>query len=279
LSCSLDEEAYLDGGYGLLEDQGTANPDQVFLAVVKKDESSHVVHFAAPKSFDHLYVCVADNKETRATQCARGSQSFKKIEEGKAVGERLVYSAELVAKLDQAIVIEHRGATADLIKEQSFSFGQDDSSSGNGQGPLRLVHCDQTAEELLAAHNRIRTGRGLKPLFLNDHLCKAAMEHAQYLSRTGYKSGFSGSPLSHYRNGTPQSRAAAAGYTGTQTYRENYYWNMRSVQGAVNGWMASSGHAVQIVSVQVNEVGFGVVKGTGPNGDWHWVAAFGRSAQ
>jgi hypothetical protein len=76
--------------------------------------------------------------------------------------------------------------------------------------------------------------------------------------------------FSHYVNSGPQGRASKYGFRGG--VRENIAYGTRSVSGAFNMWVNSSGHYASIVSGTA-EAGFGYA--VSKNGLAYWVGVYG----
>lgn len=113
---------------------------------------------------------------------------------------------------------------------------------------------DPTVPEkpLLALHNAIRSGRGLKLLAWNERLAVAAMGHAQWMHDSG--------KISHTQPGGvgPGDRIRREGY-GARAWGENIAAGYDSEQVVMDGWMHSSGHRANILGSQFQEMGAAVV--------------------
>jgi len=135
---------------------------------------------------------------------------------------------------------------------------------------LLLAFTGSDVQELmLARNNAIRAERNLPAMELDERLCKAAQDQADYLARTR--------TFSHHVNGTPRTRAAKYGFPvkdfTSLEVRENIAGDFSTVENAFRGWCGSSGHYANIVS-NCNRCGFAVAKDT--SGANYWVAVYGR---
>lgn len=119
-----------------------------------------------------------------------------------------------------------------------------------------------TLIQLNEASNRIRVSVGLKPCELDERLCKACYNHANYMAQTG--------SFSHYDNGGYVGRAVAQGFPAS--VQENIAAGQGSVQYVMDTWQASGGHYAAIVG-SYNKVGFGLAYSSG--GCPYWVALYG----
>lgn len=119
------------------------------------------------------------------------------------------------------------------------------------------------AEQMLAEHDRIRGLNKLCPLTLDPSLCRAAQDYADHLARTRQQG--------HYADGTPEQRAARAGFTGSidmpkqfvskGVYRcgqgEVLAFGHPSIEAAFQGWMESDGHRAALMEPTFDVCGFG----------------------
>lgn len=115
---------------------------------------------------------------------------------------------------------------------------------------------------LLAAHNRVRDDAGLPPLAADARLDASAQGHAEFMARVGR--------LAHegIGDGTPQSRAAAAGYPNL--VGENAAAGYPTAAAVVNAWMGDPGHRDNILSSNYTCLGSGVRSG-------FWCVDFGTN--
>jgi hypothetical protein len=122
-----------------------------------------------------------------------------------------------------------------------------------------------TGEEsaVLEEVNRIRWGRGLRPLRFHPVLHRAAAEHSREQQLHGYMGHGSPNPA---RN-TLAQRMALAGYVG-QVYAEVVAWGYRDVRAVVEGWMNSRDHREILLDGEITEGAFARV------GDY-WTGNFG----
>ena len=71
---------------------------------------------------------------------------------------------------------------------------------------------------------------------------------------------------------TPADRLAAADYVW-RTFGENIAFNYRSPEEVMRGWMGSSGHRANILSISFTEMGAAVARDA--QGRPYWVQVFG----
>lgn len=125
--------------------------------------------------------------------------------------------------------------------------------------------------ELVTAHNVARIGAGVEPLIGCVELHNAARDHAVWL-RDNNSSGHTGSGGS-----SPSERIALAGFVGPAG--ENVAVGVPTVQGVMQGWMASPGHRANILAPHWTHIGVGYAQ----RGDGHfqhfWVVTFGQLAE
>ena len=81
--------------------------------------------------------------------------------------------------------------------------------------------------------------------------------------------------LSHDLGVTLRERVTAAGYLGA--VGENVAKGYTSLQGAIEGWMESSGHRGTLLSHRFVEFGLAVARG--PGGKLYWAMIAGGSFQ
>ncbi len=125
---------------------------------------------------------------------------------------------------------------------------------------------DTTAEDLVAAHNKIRAEEKLPPLKLNDRLNEAARAHARDMAEHG--------KLTH--EGTdgsdPPKRIKRAGYVYKEC-GENVAYGQDSVGEAMRAWLESPPHRKNILG-NFTEMGGAIAKGS--DGTPYWCVDFGR---
>lgn len=102
-----------------------------------------------------------------------------------------------------------------------------------------------TLARLLELHNQTRARVGLSPLTLNQQMCAAAQQHANWMASTG---SFTHSRL---------------------PYRENIAYGQTSPDQAVRSWTTSPGHYQNMCSGRQAGFGYQVRGGVG-----YWVAVF-----
>lgn len=127
----------------------------------------------------------------------------------------------------------------------------------------QLPPLDETdvAEQMLTESNRIRAASGKPPQTLDQRLCQAAQDQANYCASTGY--------FDHYVNGNPRRRAAKYGFpvqdeNSLDSVKENLAGNFHSVPNAFSGWQRSSGHYATMLEDRPL-CGFGMATGRSGN--------------
>ncbi len=125
--------------------------------------------------------------------------------------------------------------------------------------------------DLLARINALRRRAGAPRLSANYHLDVAAQRHAEDMLARSY--------FAHRSpDGTSvRERAPAAGYDWS-AIGENLAEGQRTLDQAVDGWMASPGHRENILDHRFTESGVGLALGRDPrNGEYRilWVQTFG----
>jgi hypothetical protein len=108
---------------------------------------------------------------------------------------------------------------------------------------------------LLDQINTLRAGLGLPPYALNASLSAAAAQHSQYMAAA--------CDITHVEsNGsTPQSRAAANGYGGTNVSENIYGGGIARASDAWDFWIHSPVHYAGLTSDYETEVGIGIAGG------------------
>ncbi len=121
--------------------------------------------------------------------------------------------------------------------------------------PLPTVQAQDETTWLLGQINTLRAGLGLPPYALNAQLTAAATQHSQYMAV--------GCNITHVEsNGsTPQSRAAANGYGGTNVSENIYGGSIARASDAWDFWIHSPVHYAGLTSDYENEVGIGIASG------------------
>lgn len=124
--------------------------------------------------------------------------------------------------------------------------------------------------KLLAGHNAARAQQKLPALAYNALLSKAAQAHANHMAATG-KFAHDG-----IGDGAIDTRADAAGYDWMRV-GENIGWTGKGTTDhtakAMQIWLQSPPHKMQILSSNFREVGFG--RAVAADGKVYWVASFG----
>ena len=128
--------------------------------------------------------------------------------------------------------------------------------------------CDLNPSGLVAAHNARRSAAGVGSLSTDSSLMQAAQGHATWLAQNN-QTGHTGSGGS-----TAQSRIYAAGFDGT-IYGENVAAGLETINAAMDGWMASSGHRANLLNPSFTRMGYGYqCREDGPYRHF-WVVVFG----
>jgi uncharacterized protein YkwD len=122
-----------------------------------------------------------------------------------------------------------------------------------------------TDTEILAAINAVRKANGAPPWSYNQRLEEAARSQARLMAQQN--------TLSHDLGVTLRQRVTAAGYLGA--VGENVAKGYPDLQGAIEGWMASSGHRGTLLSHRFVEFGLAVARG--PGGKLYWAMIAGGS--
>jgi len=118
---------------------------------------------------------------------------------------------------------------------------------------------------MLQRNNELRGTVGLGDHKINQRLCQAAQDHAEYMAQTG--------DFDHWGNDGPQGRANRYEYDGS--VRENIAMGYTEVSYAFQGWRGSSSHWTSIIS-DTSEAGFGYAVSEG--GTPYWVGVYGYPA-
>ena len=124
-----------------------------------------------------------------------------------------------------------------------------------------------TDDEILAAINAVRKANGAPPWSYNTRLEDAARSQARLMAQKN--------TLSHDLGVTLRQRVTASGYLGA--VGENVAKGYTSLQGAIEGWMESSGHRGTLLSHRFVEFGLAVARA--PNGKLYWAMIAGGSFQ
>lgn len=136
--------------------------------------------------------------------------------------------------------------------------------------PPRTRRCDANpAQQLLQVINEARGREGIRPLWPNTTLARAAQSHARHLS-TGEASGHLGPDGSD-----PLQRITAVGYQ-PRAFGENTATGASDPRLIVEAWLRSPAHREVLMDPAVEEVGLGgVLDAARPV----WVADFGAAWQ
>jgi len=126
-----------------------------------------------------------------------------------------------------------------------------------------------TASDLVDATNAERSRAGMRSLTVNGRLMEAARVQAEQVAAAGRLEH----TLPEARLPSLEDRLAAAGYDW-QEAGENLAYGQRNAAHAVDTWMQSPGHRVNILSATFTEIGAGYV--VDPTGRPYYVQVFGR---
>jgi uncharacterized protein YkwD len=127
----------------------------------------------------------------------------------------------------------------------------------NVNGGPSQINESQAEASTICLVNRQRSRHHLHRLRSNTQLWFAAKGHSQSMGSTNFFSHFG-------TDGTPESRAAAAGYVsggGTWGIGETLGWGsggMATPRSIVAGWMASPVHRAVILTPRFRQIGVGV---------------------
>lgn len=117
---------------------------------------------------------------------------------------------------------------------------------------------------ILSKINGTRAANGRDPLSYNETLARAATTHARLMASRGQ--------LSHTLGGSLRERVTAAGYRGA--VGENLAGGQSTLEGAIAGWLASSGHRSTLLSSRFTEFGLAVATGGGEH-SIYWAMILG----
>lgn len=107
----------------------------------------------------------------------------------------------------------------------------------------------QLSTELMTAKiNEVRKANGRKPVVYSPQLATAARAHAQLMA--------SRDQLSHDLGITLRERVTQAGYKGA--VGENLAGGHKTLESAIEGWLASNGHRNTLLSDKFTEFGLAV---------------------
>ena len=122
-----------------------------------------------------------------------------------------------------------------------------------------------TDGEILTAINAVRAANGAPAWSYNPRLEDAARSQASLMAQKN--------TLSHDLGVTLRQRVTAAGYLGA--VGENVAKGYPNLQGAIQGWMNSTGHRSTLLSKKFTE--FGLASARGPGGKVYWAMIAGGS--
>ena len=116
--------------------------------------------------------------------------------------------------------------------------------------------------EIATAINAVRQANGAPPWTYNSRLEEAARAQARLMAQKN--------TLSHDLGVTLRQRVSTAGYLGA--VGENVAKGYPSLQGAIEGWMQSSGHRGTLLSHRFVEFGLAAARGPGDKLYWAMIA-------
>lgn len=116
----------------------------------------------------------------------------------------------------------------------------------------------------LSSVNALRAQNGLAPLRYSSTLDKASDRQAKAMAARN--------KMSHSLEGKLSARVSQYGYSWG-SIAENIGYGYRDTQAAMQGWINSPGHKVNILNPRVTEMGFAMA--TGPNNIPYWAMIFG----
>jgi uncharacterized protein YkwD len=121
-------------------------------------------------------------------------------------------------------------------------------------------------QQLLDLTNRSRANSGLPMLRMDPRLCRAARLHSANMARYHM--------MSHSLEGkSHQHRTLEAGYP-SGLVAENICHGQANPQGAINAWLNSYGHRINMLSYQYSDLGVGI--GYSSSGQPYYTQVFGR---
>jgi uncharacterized protein YkwD len=116
--------------------------------------------------------------------------------------------------------------------------------------------------EILSAINAVRAVNGSPPWTYNPALENAARSQARLMAQKN--------TMSHDLGVTLRQRVTEAGYLGA--VGENVAKGYPHLQGAIEGWMNSSGHRSTLLSRKFTEFGLAAARGSGGKVYWTMIA-------
>ena len=137
----------------------------------------------------------------------------------------------------------------------------------------RSLSIDETRRAVTCLINRHRSHRGLRRLHGSHALGVAAQAHSDAMANLNFFAHEGG-------DGTPTSRAEAAGYTiGAKTWGigEDLEWasgRSASPRSIVRGWMGSAVHRGVLLTPRFRQIGIGVTHGSPVSPDVQNAALF-----
>jgi uncharacterized protein YkwD len=129
------------------------------------------------------------------------------------------------------------------------------------------------AAEAVKVLNDYRVSVGKAPFKVNPNLSAAAASYAKLMAdRSWFNCGCD--PHDGPDGSSPQSRVAAAGYTG-RWRGEALAGGQKSAQEAINTWLNSPSHAAIVLDTVGTEVGIGLYYKPGDIFGYYWVLSTG----
>jgi uncharacterized protein YkwD len=120
---------------------------------------------------------------------------------------------------------------------------------------------------IMSKINGVRAANGRAPLRYNEDLGRVAETQAQLMAARG--------ELSHTIGGTLRERTNVVNYRGA--VGENLAGGQHTLEGAIQGWLASSTHRFTLLNENFTEFGFAAAVGNGEMGTY-WAMIFGGDA-
>lgn len=135
------------------------------------------------------------------------------------------------------------------------------------EDPLDIRPESEISELSIRIGVRLRGRNGLRYLFSDELLTKAAQQHADWMARTGR--------LGHQGPGGnwPADRIRAAGYEFS-AWGENVAGDFETPIDVIRAWLSSPGHKAAMLNPEFTQAGYGMA--VDRNGRKCWVAVFAR---
>jgi uncharacterized protein YkwD len=161
--------------------------------------------------------------------------------------------------------IHHAGQRTWIVMAAPFTPPSPDDTQAVAETVLRLVN--EARAQPRRCGNQAMAAAG--PVRLNATLTVASLGHARDMARHGY--------LDHTaRDGSqPGARATRAGYRW-RAVGENIASGQSTPQQAVQGWLHSAGHCVNLMQPHYTEMGLAFAVNRTAEGGIYWVQMFGQ---